>query len=79
MPKKVNLTLDRLFYRTLLVNPDEKIVYKDRYITYNNLFKNSCKIANALNELGFKNKNIAVMDWNTIEFTELLYGIPFSG
>ncbi|HEM55919.1 MAG TPA: AMP-dependent synthetase [Thermodesulfobium narugense] len=79
MPKKVNLTLDRLFYRTLLVNPDEKIVYKDRYITYNNLFKNSCKIANALNELGFKNKNIAVMDWNTIEFAELLYGIPFSG
>jgi len=32
-----------------------------------------------LNELGFKNINIGIMDCNKIEYAELLYAIPFSG
>jgi len=79
MSKEIGLTLDRLFYRTLMVNPDEKIIYKDTYLTYKDFFKNSVKIANSLNESGFKNINIGIMDWNTIEYAELLYAIPFSG
>jgi len=39
MSKEIGLTLDRLFYRTLMVNPDEKIIYKDTYLTYKDFLK----------------------------------------
>ncbi|MGC8655292.1 MAG: AMP-binding protein [Thermoplasmata archaeon] len=74
--KLIGLTLDRLFSQTLLRNPEEYLLYKDHRITYKNFRNESALISNAINNLGLSGKTIGVLDWNTIEFSELLYGIP---
>ncbi len=79
MDKKVGLTLDRLFYQTLLRKRNEVLTDGDRYITYRDLFTSAVRLANSLKNLGLGGKRIAVIAWNSIEYATLMYGIPFSG
>lgn len=74
--KSIGLTLDRLFTQTLMRNPDEYLLYKDRRITYKDFRNESALISNAIINSDLGGKTIGVLDWNTIEFSELLYGIP---
>jgi len=57
-------------------NPDEYLLYKDRRITYKDFRNESALISNAIINSDLGEKTIGVLDWNTIEFSELLYGIP---
>ncbi len=59
-------------------NPDELIVFKDSSISYKDFFLNSARLSNAIIERGFKGKTVGVLDWNTIEFSELLFGVPLA-
>jgi len=74
--KSIGLTLDRLFTQTLMRNPAEYLLYKDRRITYKDFRNESALISNAIINSDLGGKTIGVLDWNTIEFSELLYGIP---
>ncbi|MEM0366848.1 MAG: AMP-binding protein [Acidilobaceae archaeon] len=77
--REIELTLDRLFYQTLLRKPEEGIVYRGSVLTYRSLFNNVKRIADALYHSDLRGHRIAVLDWNTPEYAELLFGIPLSG
>ncbi len=79
MGKKVGLTLDRLFYQTLLRKGNENLIEGKRKITYGELFENAVRLGNSLHDKGFSGKRIAVMDWNSIEYATAMFGIPFAG
>ncbi len=72
----IGLTLDRLFYQTLLRNPDEYLVYKNEKITYRELYRKSAGISNSLINSEYRGKTIGILDWNSIMFSELLYAVP---
>jgi len=77
--RKVGLTLDRLFYSTLITARDKKLIYKDMHMTYYEFYKNVVKLSNGLNERYNKGTRMAVLDWNTLPYLQLLFGIPCSG
>lgn len=77
--KKIGLTLDRLFTQTILRKPDEYLVYKNRKISYREFKNESARLSNAIKNSDLSGKKIGVLDWNTIEYAELLYGIPLGG
>ena len=77
--QEVELTLDRLFYQTLSRRPDEGLVYKGSRLPYRTLFQNVSRISDAIHSSELKGHRVAVLDWNTPMFAELLYGIPLSG
>ncbi len=77
--KEVELTLDRLFYQTLSRRPDEGLVYKGSKLPYSTLFRNVARTSDALGRSNLKGHRIAVLDWNTPDFAELLYAIPLAG
>lgn len=77
--KEVELTLDRLFYQTLSRRPDEGLIYKGSKLPYRAFFRNVSKISDAIHRSELRGKRIAVLDWNTPSFAELLYGIPLAG
>lgn len=79
MNKNIGLTLDRLFYQTLMRNPDEFLIDKKRKINYRQLKDRSAKISNAIYNSELRGKRLGVLDWNSIEFSELLFGIPLGG
>ncbi|BAB59812.1 medium-chain acyl-CoA ligase [Thermoplasma volcanium GSS1] len=79
MAKGAGLTLDRLFYQTLLRKPNEFLTEGQRKITYKELFEDSVRLANGLSSCDLSGKRIAVLDWNSIEYAIALYGIPFAG
>ena len=77
--KEVELTLDRLFYQTLSRRPDEGLVYKGSKLPFRTLFRNVAQTSDALHRSDLKGCRIAVLDWNTPAFAELLYAIPLGG
>jgi acyl-CoA synthetase (AMP-forming)/AMP-acid ligase II len=77
--KEVELTLDRLFYQTLSRRPDEELAYKESKVPYKTMFRNVLRTSDALYRSGLKGRRVAVLDWNTPEFAELLYAIPLAG
>ncbi len=76
---EIGLTLDRMFYQTLLRSPQKTIVYKNERRTYRELFNEVRKLSDALYRRYKPGTRIAVLDWNTIPYMQLLYGIPCSG
>lgn len=76
---EIGLTLDRMFYQTMLRSPKKRIIYRNDSKTYQNLFIDVRKISDKLSRMYRKGTRIAVLDWNTIPYMQLLYGIPCSG
>lgn len=74
----VGLTLDRLFYQTLLRSPDKKVKYKGMSVTYQQLFQDMSRLAGALADRFGSGKAIGVLDWNTIPYMQMLFGVPMS-
>ncbi|QRF76103.1 long-chain-fatty-acid--CoA ligase [Thermoplasmatales archaeon] len=79
MGKSAGLTLDRLFYQTLMRKTGKVLTEGQRKITYRELFENSVRLGNSLNYEGLSGKRIAVLDWNSIEYATAMFGIPFAG
>ncbi|MCL4359275.1 MAG: AMP-binding protein [Candidatus Thermoplasmatota archaeon] len=75
----IGLTLDRLFYQTLLRSPEKKIHYKGMSTTYHGLFQNVKRFSSAISAKYGDRKAIGVLDWNTIPYMQMLFGIPLSG
>ena len=58
----VGLTLDRLFYQTLLRSPERKIHYKGLSTTYHKLFQEVKRFSSAMSAKYGKGKAMGVLD-----------------
>ncbi|MGC8506591.1 MAG: AMP-binding protein [Thermoplasmata archaeon] len=76
---KIGLTLDRLFYQTLIRSPEKKVIYKNESKTYRQLYDEVLKLSNGLSGKYHTGTRMAVLDWNTIPYMQLLFAIPCSG
>ncbi len=76
---QVGLTIDRLFYQTLIRAPQRKVIYKDRSRTYKELFDDVVNLSGGISERYHAGTRIAVLDWNTIPYLQLLFAIPCAG
>ncbi len=76
---KIGLTLDRLFYQTLIKSPDKRVIYKNESKTYRELFNDVVNLSKGLNEKYHSGTRMAVLDWNSIPYFQLLFAIPCSG
>ncbi len=75
----IGLTLDRMFYQTLLRSPDKRIIFRNETEPYRNLFDDVRRLSDSLSGMYRSGTRIAVLDWNTIAYMQLLYAIPCSG
>lgn len=86
------LTIDEILKYAKFVAPDRKLVHAPpelppREFTYSEFDKRVKAVGNFLNHLGVKRAKepremgtkVAVMDWNSIRYQELLYAIPMYG
>ncbi|MEM3448121.1 MAG: AMP-binding protein [Thermoplasmatales archaeon] len=76
---KIGLTLDRLFYQTLTRSPERKVIYKDEIKTYKELYRDILQLSAGILEKYNSGIRMAVLDWNTIPYLQLLFAIPCSG
>ncbi len=76
---KVGLTLDRLFYQTLVRSPDKRVIYKNESKTYRDIFNDVINLSNGLSAKYHAGTRMAVLDWNSIPYFQMLFAIPCSG
>ena len=92
MFKEYQLTIDKIFKYGLFAAPDQKLIYAPAGLpkvefTYRDFAKRVNKLAWALEKLGVKRgekewemgTRVAVMDWNTIRYQELMFAVPMYG
>ncbi len=73
------ITVINLLRRASQLFPDRK-VYGNMQLTYSELYSNVRKISDSLNKMGIGNGTvIAVADFNSIEFLELLFASSMAG
>ena len=90
--KDYQLTIDKIFRHGLHVAPDQKLVYAPpnlpkREYTYRDFAERVGRLGTVLEDLAVKRaerpwemgSRVAVMDWNTIRFQELMYAVPMYG
>ncbi len=75
------LLIKHILDRTLTWNPEQEIVYRDKfsynYIEFN---KRVRKLANLLTSMGVKKGDVvAVMDWDSHRYLELYFAVPMIG
>lgn len=75
------LLIGQLLHRTLAVNPDQEIVYRDqkRY-TYRVFRQRIGRLASALGALGVGHGDtVAMMDWDSHRYLESYFAVPMMG
>jgi len=90
--KDYQLTIDKILRYGLYIAPDQKLVYAPPNLpkvefTYSKFADRVNKLGIALEKFGVKRAEkpwemgtrVAVMDWNTIRFQELMYAVPMYG
>ncbi|WP_456328917.1 AMP-binding protein [Archaeoglobus sp.] len=86
------LTVDKIFYYSQQIAPDQKLVYAppsypSKEFTYTEFAERVNRLGNFLETLGVKRgkekwgmgTRVAVMDWNSIRYQELMYAVPMYG
>ncbi len=92
MFREYQLTIDKILNYSLYIAPHQEIIYsppdhKEIRYTYKEFSKRVNKLGNVLEMLGVKRNlddkgigtRVAIMDWNTNRYLELLYAIPMYG
>lgn len=90
--KEYQLTIDKIFQYSQYIAPDQKLIHAPpnlprKEFTYSEFYRRVNKLGSALDSLGVRRAKrpwemgtrVAVMDWNTIRFQELLYAVPMYG
>jgi len=90
--KEYQLTIDKIFQYAQYIAPDQKLIHAPsnlpkREFTYSEFSNRVNKLGSALEYLDVKRgekpwemgTRVAVMDWNTVRFQELLYAVPMYG
>ncbi|GAB6163307.1 fatty acid--CoA ligase [Desulfothermus naphthae] len=75
------LLIKNLLKFPLTYNPDQEIVYRDKFrYTYRDFVKRVHKLANMLKSLGVKEGDVVgVMDWDSHRFLECFFAVPMMG
>ncbi|WP_337860382.1 AMP-binding protein [Ferroplasma sp.] len=73
-------TIIDILRRASSIFPENKVIYGKNYITYRKLFQEVSRIATSMNKMGISNGTvIAVADYNSKEFMELLFASSMTG
>ena len=86
------LTVDKIFFYAQQIAPKQKLVYappgvQEKVFTYSEFADRVNKLGNLLESLGAEGgrekwemgTRVAVMDWNSIRYQELMYAVPMYG
>lgn len=75
------LLIKNLFLAPVAEDPDQEIVYKDKFrFTYRDFKSRVCRLANVLTQLGVKpGDTVAMMDWDSHRYLECFYAVPMLG
>ncbi|SDP59109.1 fatty acid--CoA ligase [Desulforhopalus singaporensis] len=75
------LLIKNLLFAPVADNPDQEIIYADRFrFTYAEFKQRVAKLANALTDLGVKpGDTVAVMDWDSHRYLECFFAVPMIG
>lgn len=75
------LIIKNMFLAPVVDNPDQEIVYRDRFrFTYRDFKKRVRQLANTLTEMGVKpGDTVAIMDWDSHRYLECFYAVPMLG
>lgn len=75
------LLIKNLFLAPVVENPQQEIVYRDKYrFTYADFRARVSRLANALTKLGVKaGDTVAIMDWDSHRYLECFYAVPMLG
>lgn len=75
------LLIKNLLKFPLTYNPDQEIVYRDKFrYTYRDFGKRVHKLANMLKAQGVKEGDVvAVMDWDSYRYLECFFAVPMMG
>ncbi len=86
------LTVDKIFFYAQQIAPKQKLVYappgvQEKVFTYSEFADRVNKLGNLLESLGAERgrekwemgTRVAVMDWNSIRYQELMYAVPMYG
>lgn len=75
------LLIKNLFLAPIVDNPNQEIVYRDRFrYTYRDFRARVHRLANALTALGVKpGDTVAIMDWDSHRYLECYYAVPMLG
>jgi len=90
--REYQLTVDKILHYALQIAPEQKMVYappnfEKKEFTYMEFAERVSRLGNVLEELGVKRgrgdyemgTRVAVMDWNSIRYQELMYAVPMYG
>ncbi|MHA1593632.1 MAG: AMP-binding protein [Candidatus Baldrarchaeia archaeon] len=90
--KEYQLTIDKILQYGLFIAPEQKLVYAPanlprKEFTYMDFADRVNRLGAVLEELGVKRADgpwkmgtrVAIMDWNSIRYQELLYSVPMYG
>ncbi len=72
-------TLPNILERACRLFPNVEVVGVDSRSTYSEVEKRVRSLAAFFEEIGVKNRVVAVADWNTLNFFELIYAITSAG
>ncbi len=75
------LIIKNLFLAPIADNPQQEIVYRDRFrFTYSQFRTRVAQLANALTALGVKaGDTVAIMDWDSHRYLECYFAVPMLG
>jgi fatty-acyl-CoA synthase len=75
------LLIKNLFLAPVVENPQQEIVYRDKYrFTHADFRAWVSRLANALTKLGVKaGDTVAIMDWDSHRYLECFYAVPMLG
>jgi len=75
------LLIKNLFLAPVAEDPDQEIVYRDKFrFTYRDFKNRVCRLANVLTQLGVKpGDTVAMMDWDSHRYLECFYAVPMLG
>ena len=75
------LLIKNLFLAPVAEDPDQEIVYRDKFrFTYRDFKSRVCRLANVLTQLGVKpGDTVAMMDWDSHRYLECFYAVPMLG
>jgi len=73
-------TVINILKRASSLFPEKKVISGSRSITYRDLFEKVLSLSTSMNKMGIsKGTVIAVADYNSIEFMELLFASSLTG
>ena len=55
------------------------LIFRDRTLSYNTLYRRTCKLANALQGIAAPGDRVAILAENLPEYVEAYYGVPMAG